>query len=217
MAAPMDGLAAAVDAAVKVELLEDLDVAGFVFGQVRKVGVVPLTANAKTLEALALAVELLGGVFAADLAERCRVDLRHLFFAELLFYLVLDRQAMAVPTGNVRRIVAAHGLVLNDEILKDLVERMADMDGAVCIRRAIMQDEGRIVLVLFKHLCVNVDVIPVLKALGFVFRQVRTHREVGARQIHGLLVAVGHGAPFLHPCFCITMKLYPTYANSEPP
>lgn len=117
---------------------------------------------------------------------------------------------MTVPARNIGSIEATHGLVLNDEVFKDLIEGMTDMNRAICVRRTIVQDEGCIILVLFKHLCVNVNVVPILKALRFVFRQVRTHREVGARQIHGLLVAVGHDAPFLHPCICITMKLYRT-------
>ncbi len=200
MAAPVNGLASAVHAAVEVELLEDLDVAGLVFGQIGEVRVVPLAAHAQALEALALAIELLGCVFAADLAEGGGVDLRHLLFAELLFHLVLDGKAVAVPTGNVRSVVAAHGLVLHDEVFEDLVEGMADMDGAVSVGRAVMQDEGLVVLVLFQNLCVNIDIVPILKALRFVLGQVRAHREVGARQIHGLLVAVGHGATFLHPC-----------------
>ena len=107
---------------------------------------------------------------------------------------------MAVPARNVGSVIAAHRLVIHDEVFEDLVEGVADMDGAVGIRRAIVQDEGLVVLVLFQHLGVDIDIVPILKALRFVLGQVRAHREVGARQIHGLLVAVGHGATFLHPC-----------------
>ena len=210
MAAPMNGLAATIHTAVKVEFLENLNVTCFIFRQVGEVRIIPLSTHAKALEALALAVKLLSGVFATDLTERSRINLSHFLFAELLFNLVFNRQAMTIPARNIGCVEAAHRLVLNDEVFKDLIEGMTDMNRAICIRRTIVQDEGCIILVLFKHLCVNVDVIPILKALRFVFRQVRTHREVGARQIHGLLVAVGHDAPFLHPCICITMKLYRT-------
>ena len=210
VATPMNGLTATIHTAIKIELLENLNVACFIFRQVGKVRIIPLSTHTKALEALALTVKLLSSVFATDLAERSRIDLGHLLFAELFLNLIFNRQAMTVPAGNIGCVETAHRLVLNDEVFKDLIEGMADMNGAICIRRTIVQDEGCIILVLFKHLCVNVDVVPILKALRFVFRQVRTHREVGARQIHGLLVAVGHDAPFLHPCICITMKLYRT-------
>ena len=60
-----------------------------------------------------------------------------------------------------------------------------------------MKNERSVVLVLLKHLVINVNIVPELKALWFIFGQVRAHREVGARQVHGLLVAIGHDATFL--------------------
>ena len=60
-----------------------------------------------------------------------------------------------------------------------------------------MQNKRSIVLILLKHLVINIDIIPELKALWFVFGQICAHRKVGMRQVHGLLVAIGHGATFL--------------------
>ena len=68
-------------------------------------------------------------------------ELGHLLGAELLFHLMLDRLAVAVPTGHVRREIAALGMGLHDEVLEDLVEGVADVDGAVGVRGAVMQDE----------------------------------------------------------------------------
>ena len=184
----MDGLAAAVDAAVEVELLEDLDVAGLVFRQVGEVGVVPLAAHAQALEALALAVELLGGVLAADLAEGGGVDLLHLFRAELVFNLVLDGQAVAVPAGHVGSVVAAHALVFDDDVLEHLVEGVADVDGAVGVRGAVVQDEGGVVLVGLEDLGVEVHLLPLLEALGLALGQAGLHLEAGLREVHGVLV-----------------------------
>ena len=47
------------------------------------------------------------------------------------------------------------------------------MDRSIRIRRAVMENKRLVVFVLGKDLMVNVDVVPELEALGFVFRQVR--------------------------------------------
>ena len=55
--------------------------------------------------------------------------------------LPFDRQAVAVPARHVVRIVAAHLERAGDDVLQDLVQRVADMDVAVGIGRAVMQHE----------------------------------------------------------------------------
>ena len=55
---------------------------------------------------------------------------------------MLDRLAVAVPTRHIRGEVPALGMAFVHEVLQHLVEGVADVDGAVGIRRAIVQDEG---------------------------------------------------------------------------
>src|SRR5437899_11178680 len=56
--------------------------------------------------------------------------------------LELDRQPVAVPPRHVGREAAAHRAVLHDDVLQDLVERVADVDVTVGVRRPIVQDEA---------------------------------------------------------------------------
>ena len=63
--------------------------------------------------------------------------------AVLLLDLPLDRQAVAVPAGDVVGVVAGHLARAVDDVLVDLVQRGADMDVAVRVGRAVMQDELR--------------------------------------------------------------------------
>lgn len=72
---------------------------------------------------------------------------------------------MTVPTGDVGRIVAALSMVLDDDVLEDLVERVPNMNGTVGVRRAVVQDIGLVTLVLGENLVVQVHVLPLLKAL----------------------------------------------------
>src|SRR4030095_6231764 len=76
----------------------------------------------------------------AELADRDGI-LVLVLRAVLLLDLPFDRQAMAVPARYVMAVLAQHLLGARDEILQDLVERMADMEGAVGVGRAVMQDE----------------------------------------------------------------------------
>src|SRR5687767_7877817 len=79
----------------------------------RDVRVVPVAHHAEALEVRALEVNLAGRVLAAGLAEGVGVQLLSdapVFLFDLLF----DRQAMAVPAGYVRRVVAVERPGLDD-------------------------------------------------------------------------------------------------------
>ena len=103
------------------------------------VGIVPAAEDADALELRALQVDVLLRVLAAGVADRDGVHLE-LLAAELLVDLDLDGQAVAVPAGDVGRVEAGHGLGLDDEVLEALVERVAQVDGAVGVGRAVVQD-----------------------------------------------------------------------------
>ena len=53
----------------------------------------------------------------------------------------LDGQAVGVPAGDVGGAEARHVLVFDNDILQDLVHGGADVDVAVGIRGAIVEDE----------------------------------------------------------------------------
>jgi len=76
----------------------------------------------------------------AELDHRYRVLVLALG-AVFLLDLPLDRQAVAVPARHVIGIVAEHLLAARHDVLENFIERVADMDVAVGVRRAVMQDE----------------------------------------------------------------------------
>ena len=106
------------------------------------VGVVPPAKNSQTLKLRSLQVEILLGILAAGAADR---DGRHLqlLAPELLVDLDLDGQAVAIPPRHVGRVKAGHRLRLHDEILQALVERVAQVDWPIGVRRPIVQHVGR--------------------------------------------------------------------------
>ena len=109
---------------------------------------IPVALDAEPLELLALHVEPVLGVGAAFLAERDhRVGIGQvrlllvLGAVVLLLDLPFDRQAVAVPARHVVGIVAEHLLAARHHVLEDLVERVADVDVAVGVGRAVVQHE----------------------------------------------------------------------------
>mgnify|MGYP000709541213 CR=1 FL=1 len=98
--APVNRLVAAIDHALIEHGLKDLDVGSIMLVVERQVGVVPVAEHAQTTEASLLQLDVLDSKLVAELADLSRGGLVELLGAELLLDLVLDRLAMAVPTGT---------------------------------------------------------------------------------------------------------------------
>ena len=76
--------------------------------------------------------------------------------------------------------------------------RVAEVDRAVGVRGAVVQDELLVALVLLEELGVDVIVLPLLEPLGLVLSEARAHREARLREVRRLLVLVRHlRDPFL--------------------
>jgi hypothetical protein len=142
MDAPVDRLLAFVDEPLLDEPSEgarDRRLIAEVHGQVR---LIPGAENSEALELLAHDADVALGVRTARAAE---VGDRHvaLLRTELAIDFELDRQAVAVVADDVRRVEPGHRARLDDQILQDLVERRAEVDVAVGVGRAVVQDELR--------------------------------------------------------------------------
>ena len=70
--------------------------------------------------------------------------------------------------------------------LRRLVQCVAHVDVAVRERRAVVQDERGLALVLFEHQAVDVDLVPVLQHRRLALRQAGAHREIGFRGDDGV-------------------------------
>jgi len=105
-----------------------------------EIGILPVAQHQQPLEIGLLFFNLAAGIVTAGLAELCGAHflprLAHLFL-----HLQLDGQAMAIPTGHVRGVVAVQSTALDDNVLEHLVHRMADVDVAIGIGRAVVENE----------------------------------------------------------------------------
>ena len=159
-----------------------------IHGEVR---VIPVAQHHQALEIFALAVNLFGSVFAAVAAEftgaHLVADLANLFFD-----FEFDRQTMAVPARYIRGIKAAHGARLDDHVFQNLVYRVADMNLAVGVWRAIVQYKLVTPGTGSTNLLVQPHALPARQHVRFTLGQIATHRKFGIRQIQGRFVLAVH-------------------------
>ena len=187
LGAPVHGLEALVDIALAVHRAEDLDLRSLKAGIHGLVGMLPVGHDAHALEALALHVDIMVGKLMAGVAE-----LRHAHGLAVELVLLddgaLDGHAVVVPAGNVRRVVPAHGIGADDDVLKCLVQRVAHVQVAVGERGTVVQGEAGLALILLQHLVVQIHLFPALEHLRLAHGQTRAHGEAGLRHVERLFV-----------------------------
>ena len=107
--APVDRLKAFLQVTFVDDVTQSTDDVGFEFEVHGQIRVIPVTQHHQTFEVFALTVDLTGGVFTTVSAEFAGGNLvTHL--AHFGFDFEFDRQTVAVPARNIRRVFAAHGL-----------------------------------------------------------------------------------------------------------
>ncbi len=153
----------------------------------RRVGCVPQAGAAKPLDLLTLDVEPVGGEGAAIAAQFVGRDFvfRSSLGAIFLLDLPFDRKTVAIPAGNIRRILAQHVLRADDEIFQDVVEAGAGMDVSIGVDRAIVQHKQFAAFRGFALLAVKIHRGPAGEPFGLGFGQARFHRKVGRGQEQG--------------------------------
>src|SRR3546814_3068971 len=85
--------------------------------------------------------------------------------------LPLDRQAVAVPAGDVGRVLALQRLGADDHVFQDMVERVADVHVAIGVGRAVVEDELRAVLAAFANLPFEIALEPTREDRRLLLRQ----------------------------------------------
>src|ERR1700735_1343291 len=140
--APVDRLQAAVDVALLEKINKGTGDARFVAWIHGEIGFVPLAENAEAFEIALMRFDIMQGIGAAQTTEFSGRNFAGLS-AELLFDFGLDRKAVAIPSGNVGRTKARHGLGFDDHVFDDFIQAGAEMDFARRIWGSGMQDEQR--------------------------------------------------------------------------
>ena len=193
--APVHRLKALVDVAVLVHLAEYPDLLRLKAGIHGLVGMLPVGHHAHALEPLALDIDIVVGKLMAGGAE-----VRHAH--SLVVELVLldngrfDRHAVVIPAGNIGGIVTPHGIHTGDKVLQGLIQGVAHVQRAVGERRAVMQVEQRLTLVLLQQFVVKIQLLPVLEHIRLALGKAGAHGKAALGHIQCLFV-LHFASPFI--------------------
>ena len=185
--APMHWLEALVHMAVidnTRQRAHDIGLELEVHGQV---GIEPVPDDTHADKIGTLAIDLSGSVVTAFFAKllRAHLDAR---FTHLLLDIEFNGQAVTVPARHIGGIEARQGPRLDDNILEDLVDGMAQVQFTVGIGGAIVQDEFRATGAGLADFLIQVHVLPFFQSLGFPLGQAGFHGEGRFRQVQCVFV-----------------------------
>ena len=172
--APIYRLESFINVALFEHLAEHPDLSRLKAGRHSHIRVFPVSRDAETDKLLALTVNEFLCKVMAGIAE---LGNGHFFAIQLvlLYDSALYRHTVVVPAGNIRNIVAAHGLGLVNKILKYFVERGAHVYVAVGKRGAVVKQELRPAFGALQHFMIQVRLLPVFQCFRLSLRQIRTH------------------------------------------
>ena len=158
------------------------------------IGIIPIAHHAQAFEFLALDIQPFLGKVAAFLAKFGNRNLVLVFaFGAILFLdLPFNRQAVAVPSRNINRILAHHLLGPGDHVFQNFVQGMANMQMTIGIGRAIMEHKLFPAFGNPANGAVKIVFLPLLQQCRFHFRQPRPHRKIGLGQDNGLFIFDAH-------------------------
>ncbi len=108
--------------------------------------------------------------------------------AHFLHDLEFDGQAVAIPTRHVRRVAPAQRLVADNDVLKNLIERRANMHIAIGEGGPIVQNKSLRARPPLLDLTIKPAFLPLLEPFRLARHQVRLHREIGLGQIQCILI-----------------------------
>jgi hypothetical protein len=144
----------------------------------------PVAQHAQTDKVCTLAINLLRCVFTAFCTEfGCSEFLTWLTVFLLNFQ--LDWQTVTVPARNVRRVKSRESFGLHDNVFQNLVYRVTNMNAAIRIWRAIMQNEGFFAFFGCTNDAVQVIISPTRQHSRLTLGEIAAHREPCFRQIQG--------------------------------
>ena len=158
----------------------------------RQIGIIPIGIDAQPLQLLALRIDpilRISAAFGAEL-DSGNFVLVQLFLAILLLNLPFNGQAMAIPTGDIRGVLAKQSLCADNHVFQDMVQRMADMHVTIGIRRAIMQDELLPPTTAIAQVRIEILLLPARQNARLLLRKASLHREVGFGQEYAIAIVL---------------------------
>ena len=119
---------------------EGADNIGLVLVINTQIRIIPLAENTKADKVLLLPLNLAQSIVPTLLPERFIVNF-NTGLTVLFLNLMFNGQTMTVPTGHIGGVITHHRARLDDNILEDFVDRMANMNNAIGVGRAVVKNK----------------------------------------------------------------------------
>ena len=172
---PVHRFQTAIDVAFVQNFAQRTDFVRFV-GKIHGfVRIVPLAQYAQTHKVHFLRLDLLSSVSAGFFLHLTRGQTTPVDGLDF----VLNRHAVTIPARYIRCIKARHRARFDDDVLENFVHRVTDVNVTVRIRRAVVQNEFRTVLLGsdLTNFVIAFLLMPLRDPLRFAFGQITTHRK----------------------------------------
>ena len=88
---------------------------------------------------------------------------------------------MTVIARHIRRLKSHHRTRLDDKILEYFIERRADVNIGISIRRAVVEDKFLTPRTLLEHHLIKSHFLPFLQTRRFHLPEIRLLRKIGSR------------------------------------
>ena len=160
---------------------------------------IPVAEHTHAHKICLLGVDLLGRIIAAVLPKLGGGNFVA-WFTYFLFDVQFNRKPMAIPAGHIRRVKSGQRFGFDNDVLEDLIDRVANVQLTVGVGRAIVKDKAWFALARLAHLGIQVHVCPGLESLGLTLRQVGLHGEVRLGQIQRGFIITHTLSVVCQPC-----------------
>ena len=187
LCAPVYRLEAPVNIAVFRQFIKTRDYGLFVFRFQGQVWIIPIAENPQPFEFNLLDADVFNRKLMRQFPEFHLVHVVLCLF-HLLEKLVFYRHAVAIPSRHIRRVVPLHGFEFNDDVLQGFIQRVAYVDIAVSVRRAVVEYILRLTLLFCAYRLIKIRIFPFFKDAGLFVRQIAFHRKISFRKIQSIFV-----------------------------
>ena len=109
------------------------------------------------------------------------------FFLDLNF----DRHAVTIPARHIGRIETRQGLAFDNDVFKNFIQRVADVNIAIRIGRAVVQNKLGPAFARFADALIELAVLPLRDPARLTLGEIALHREGGVRQVQSFFI-IGH-------------------------
>ena len=140
----------------------------------------PIGADAEAFEFFSLNIDKLKGEFLAFVAEG-----QHIFLlaveTQSFDGALFNGETVGVPAGDVGALIPGHGAVFEDDVFQDFIQSVTQMDIAVGVGRAVVENKGFFAFSVFQRFVVDVFFFPLFDDARFLFGEVAAHGKLGFR------------------------------------